>query len=97
MWPWESTPHSVAYGIVDDVTYDWLGVVEGMLRSGGATVTVGEDDLRAANELARRHTAIDVDHTGSAGLAGLMRALARSSVIRGDHTVVVLFTGIRRS
>jgi threonine dehydratase len=97
MWPWESVPHSVAYGIVDDVTYDWLGVVEGMLRSGGAPVTVSEDDLCAANELARRHTTIDADHTGTAGLAGLLRVLQRSSIIRPDNTVAVLFTGVRRS
>jgi threonine synthase len=96
MWPWESTPHSVAYGIVDDVTYDWLGVVEGMLRSGGAPVTVSEDDLRAANDLARRHTTIDADHTATAGLAGLMRLLSQSA-IRRDHTVALLFTGVRRS
>jgi threonine synthase len=96
MWPWDSTPHSIASGIVDDVTYDWLGVVEGMLRAGGAPVVVSEDDLRTANELARRHTTIDVDHTGTAGLAGLVRTLTDSSAIRSDDTVVVLFTGLRR-
>jgi threonine synthase len=97
MWPWESTPQSVAGGILDDITYDWLGVVEGMLRSGGAPVTVSEDELRTANGLARLHTAIDADHTGTAGLAGLLHVLATSATIRPDHTIALLFTGARRA
>ena len=35
MWPWEEEPRSVAHGILDDETYDWLAVVEGMLATGG--------------------------------------------------------------
>ena len=67
MWPWEDEPHSVAHGILDDETYDWLAVVEGMLATGGAPVVAGEDDAQPANELARDATGIDVDPTGSAG------------------------------
>ncbi|HUP74246.1 MAG TPA: pyridoxal-phosphate dependent enzyme [Acidimicrobiales bacterium] len=96
MWPWEETPHSVAHGIVDDVTYDWLGVVEGMLRSGGSPLVVSEDELLRANDLARRHTSIDADHTGTAGLAGLMHLDATIDAPRPDQTIAVLFTGIRR-
>ena len=96
MWPWEEEPHSVAHGIVDDVTYDWLGVVEGMLRSGGSPMVVSDDELRRANELARRHTSIDADHTGTAGLAGLLQLYASTDAPRRDQTVAVLFTGIRR-
>ena len=95
MWPWEHTPHSVAYGILDDVTYDWLEVVDGMLRSGGSTLIVSEDELTRANDLARRHTAIDVDHTGTAGLAGLMQ-LNATYAPGNDETIAVLFTGITR-
>jgi threonine synthase len=96
MWPWEETPHSVAHGIVDDVTYDWLGVVDGMLRSGGAPLIVNERELMRANELARQRTTIDVDHTGSAGLAGLLHFNATTEAPRNDQTIAVLFTGIRR-
>ena len=96
MWPWEETPHSVAHGIVDDVTYDWLGVVDAMLRSGGSPSTVSEQELMRANELARQHTRIDVDHTGSAGLAGLLHFNATAESPRNDQTIAVLFTGIRR-
>ena len=95
MWPWEEEPHSVAHGILDDETYDWLAVVEGMLRTGGSPVVVGEDLLVHANELAVGATGIDVDPTGSSGLAGLI-ALRDGGEI-GDHErVAVLFTGVRR-
>ena len=95
MWPWEEEPHSVAHGILDDETYDWLAVVEGMLHSGGSPVVVSEDLLVHANGLAVSATGIDVDPTGSAGLAGLL-ALRDGGEI-GDHErVAVLFTGARR-
>jgi threonine synthase len=95
MWPWEEAPHSVAHGILDDETYDWLALVEGMLRSGGSPVVVGEDLLVEANRLAVDATGIDVDETGSSGLAGLMALRERGEI--GDHErVAVLFTGVRR-
>jgi len=95
MWPWEQEPHSIAHGILDDETYDWLAVVEGMLASGGTPIVVGEQTLRDANELARDATGIPVDHTGSAGLAGLI-ALRKSDRVRDDERVAVLFTGVDR-
>jgi len=95
MWPWEETPHSVAHGILDDETYDWQAVVAGMLSSGGTPLVVDEATLLAANDLARAATGIDVDHTGSSGLAGLLH-LARSGALKPDETVVVCFSGISR-
>ncbi len=95
MWLWETEPRSVATGILDDETYDWLAVVEGMLQSGGYPIVVDEDTLKAANTLGRDTTGIDVDHTGTAGLAGLMQALADDGRIR-EETVAVIFSGARR-
>ena len=95
MWPWEEQPRSVATGILDDETYDWLAVVRGMLASGGSPVVVDEATLIEANELARSATGIDVDPTGSAGLAGLMD-LVRRGIVGPAETVAVLFTGITR-
>jgi threonine synthase len=95
MWPWERVPASVADGILDDETYDWLAVEGGMLRSGGGPVVVGEAALRDANRLAVSHTGIDVNHTGSAGLAGAIELLRRGEIGSDDH-VAVIFTGIRR-
>jgi threonine synthase len=97
MWPWETEPRSVAGGILDDETYDWAAVVEGMVRSGGYPVVVDEATLEEANALARDATGIDVDHTGSAGLAGLL-ALTRSlDRPRPTERIAILFTGVRRS
>ena len=95
MWPWEETPHSIAHGILDDETYDWLAVVEGMLATGGTPVVVGEDTLAEANALALEATEIEVDPTGSSGLAGLLDLRAKGDV-GDDERVAVLFTGVKR-
>jgi threonine dehydratase len=95
MWPWEAAPHSIAHGILDDETYDWQAVVAGMLRTGGTPLVVDEATLEAANALARASTGIDVDHTGSAGLAGLLQ-LARNGALRPDEHVVICLSGITR-
>ncbi len=34
MWPWEEPPHSVASGILDDETYDWLAILRGVAAPG---------------------------------------------------------------
>ncbi len=92
MWPWEEAPHSVAQGILDDETYDWLAVVRGMLETGGVPLVVDEATLIRANQLARAHTTVPVDATGSSGLAGLvaLRALAGERV---GARVGVIFSG----
>ena len=95
MWPWESEPHSIAGGILDDETYDWLAVVRGMLATGGSPLVVDEATLAEANDLARAATGIDVDHTGSSGLAGLIAAI-EAGLVEPDDSVAVLFTGVRR-
>ncbi len=94
MTPWETAPHSAADGILDDETYDWLGVVNGMAASHGAPVIATEDEILRANDLAREHTSIDASHTGTAGLAGL---LAIRKGVSNHERVAVIFSGIRRS
>jgi threonine synthase len=95
MWPWETAPHSVAHGILDDETYDWLAVVDAMLRTGGEAVVVGEDELLRANRLAADTSGRDVDATGSSGLAGLIKLVAEGVIAPGE-SAGVLFTGVRR-
>ena len=90
MWPWEATPHSLAHGILDDETYDWWAIAEGMRASGGGTVVVGEDAVARAQGLAWPHAAIAASATGTAGLAGLLAAPAPG------QSVAVLFTGVER-
>ena len=96
MRPWPEKPRSVATGILDDETYDWRAVVEGMLATGGRPLVVTEDSLTEAHRLAAARTGIPVGPTGSSGLAGLLE-MRRSGQI-GDHDrVAVLFTGLRRN
>jgi threonine synthase len=95
MWPWEQEPRSIATGILDDETYDWLAVVEGMLATGGRAVVASERTIAAANRLAQTATGIDVDPTGSAGLAGLL-TLVREGGVSRDERVALLFTGVVR-
>lgn len=92
MWPWETEPASVARGILDDETYDWLAVAQAMLATGGTAVVASEAALIEANQLARATTGIDVDETGSAGLAGLLM-LARSGQVPAGSDALVIFTG----
>jgi threonine synthase len=95
MQPWAQEPRSVAAGILDDETYDWRAVVEGMLLTGGRPLVVGEDTLVEAARLAVATTGIPVDPTGSSGLAGLVE-LRRSGAIGDRDRVAVLFTGRQR-
>jgi threonine synthase len=101
MWPWEDVPHSLAEGILDDETYDWLAVVEGMLLSGGWPVLVSEEDVERANHLAHWSTGIHVCHTGSAGLAGILamqrQAQGREEAAQlADERIGLVFTGVER-
>jgi threonine synthase len=96
MWPWETPPRSVATGILDDETYDWLAIVRGMLETGGWPLVVSEEELREAHETVRRATGIPADPTGTAGVAGLL-SLAREKALARDEKVAVLLTGRERA
>lgn len=95
MWPWEEEPRGAARGILDDETYDWLAVVEGMLLTGGYPVTVSEARILEANQLVKTTLGIAADHTGTAGLAGAIELSSRGE-LRPDETVAVLVTGCDR-
>lgn len=91
MWPWEQ-PHSLATGILDDVTYDWLPLLRRTRASGGEPIVAPEAAIEDAYALAHEHTDIDVCATGTAGFAGLM-----ASPPPRRERVVVLFTGVDRT
>ena len=90
MWAWETTPASLASGILDDETYDWWAVAEGMRTSGGQPVVVGEDAIARARDLAWSHTGIRASATGTAGLAGAM------SLPGAQGAIAVVFSGVER-
>jgi hypothetical protein len=95
MWPWESAPHSIAHGILDDETYDWYAIICTMLRTGGLPLVADEDHLKKAHELANSYTAIRPSATGSAGLAGLL-LMKEAGAIADYENVSLYFTGIER-
>ncbi len=96
MQPWSGVPQSAASAILDDETYDWRSVAEALFDSGGRAVLVNEKELIGANERARLVTGIDVDCTGSAGLAGLWAATDAETATSTAAPVAVLFTGAQR-
>jgi hypothetical protein len=91
MTPWDD-PHSLADGILDDETYDWLGVVDVMRRSGGRPVVVPETAVVQAHELGRA-TGSPVSATGTAGLAALVAPAGASAA---GERVGVIFSGVER-
>ena len=95
MWAWEVEPHSIAHGILDDITYDWFKIMQMMFRTGGIPITVTEQELKEANTLAKSSTKINVDHTGSSGFSGYIK-LKKLGVIPKEASAAVIFTGIER-
>ena len=93
MWPWETTPVSIADGILDDETYDWIGVLDSMADTGGGPVVVSEQHVMQAYEWAHSLTSVNVSATGVAGLAGV---LAMRGDIANDERVVVVMSGVER-
>lgn len=90
MWAWEMVSGSVAGGILDDETYDWLEIVRAMRETGGSPLIVDESVLARAAGLGRQWTGIPASATGTAGLAGLIASPPDSA-----H-VAVIFSGVDR-
>jgi threonine synthase len=93
MTPWEG-PESLATGILDDITYDWIGVVQALAQTGGESIVASEKEIAVAHALANSHGA-SCEPTGSAGVAGVIAAL-RTGYIRREDRVGVLLTGVQR-
>jgi threonine dehydratase len=93
MWPWEKEPVSLADGILDDETYDWVADVAQLQRTEGRVVVASESDVVTASQIALQLTAVDASPTGTAGLAGL---LAMRNELNSTGHVAVVLSGIRR-
>jgi threonine dehydratase len=91
MRPWPD-PHSLADGILDDETYDWIADVDAMKASGGQPIIASESDIVRAHRLAI-DAGFDVSATGSAGLAG---ALTVRHALAGDERLIVVMSGVAR-
>lgn len=93
MWPWEATPASLADGILDDETYDWVADVDEMRRTGGRVVVADEDIVVSAATLGPDLSGINASPTGTSGLAGLM---STAHSLPSDANVALVFSGVRR-
>jgi len=91
MTVWDD-PESLADGILDDETYDWVGVLGAMRTSDGRPVVAPESAVILAHDLAHR-AGFDASPTGAAGLAGV---LALRDQIAPDERIVVIMSGITR-
>lgn len=94
MWPWEHEPLSLADGILDDETYDWVVDLREIERTGGRVVVASEDVVRRAAEVVPRATGIDASPTGTAGAAGLITEIEAETLRGGD--VLVVASGVTR-
>lgn len=90
MWAWETTPTSLAHGILDDETYDWWAIAEGMRSTGGSAIVVDEAQVAAAHKASQLHTDIIASATGTAGLAGV---IAKPEL---GKQIAVIFSGVER-
>jgi threonine synthase len=93
MWPWETEPVSFADGILDDETYDWIGVLDAMTDTGGWPVVVNEEHVHHAYDLIRRVGGYNSCATGVSGFAGV---LAMRDQIADDERIVVVVSGVAR-
>ena len=92
MFPWEN-PHSIAHGILDDETYDWVPLISGMLKTNGEALLVEDEPICAAKSFAEDTFGLNPCHTGSAGLAGMMEYKAAT----GDENInLVILSGLDR-
>lgn len=92
MWPWEDVGQTVADGIIDDETYDWLPVVNGMVASGGFPVVSEESEVDHAWHMLR---GTNTSATGSAGVAGLI-TLRKAMKVADTERVAVILSGVQR-
>lgn len=95
MYPWEPVGETAATGILDDLTYDWLGVIEPTIHSGGWPVVVDEAAVLKAHRIGRDVLGLDVSATGTAGMAGLLEPELSAS-ISADESILVFATGVER-
>ena len=96
MAPFDGTLTSIAGGIIDDETYDWMALLRATFATGGWPIVASEEALLKANRLAcSGPDPADADETGTASLGGALMARRNGDLMEGER-IVTLITGIRR-
>lgn len=96
MTPWPDLPESIADGILDDETYDWAAIVEGLLETDGELVLADEEMLLRARDLVESEIGLRASATGTAGVAGVLTARAAATDDAPMGPIAALITGVRR-
>lgn len=99
MQTWLDVQPSLAHGILDDETYDWVALLEGVLGTRGRAMTVEESQLQQAWEAVREVSDLRPCYTGVAGLAGAMALADEALKIEGREasgTWGVILSGASR-
>ncbi|MEO1058650.1 MAG: PLP-dependent lyase/thiolase [Actinomycetota bacterium] len=93
MTPW-ANPQSLADGLLDDETYDWIAVMNGQLATDppGRPIVVTEEQVVEAHQMATAG-GYRVSPTGSAGLAG---ALATQERLEPASRLLLVMSGVSR-
>lgn len=92
MTTWEA-PASLADGILDDETYDWISISRALRRSSGRSVVAPELNIVRAHEIVNAFGP-PTSATGSAGVAGAITEVEMG--VLDDRPIVVLLSGAAR-
>jgi threonine synthase len=85
-------PQTIADSIRVGKPRNWRMALKALEESGGAAVTVSDEEIVSAIEVLGRHTGVFAEPAGSTAFAGLIRAAA-DGIIGKDERVVFLVTG----
>jgi threonine synthase len=83
---------TLADSIAVDLPRDGVRAVRAARETGGAYVTVSDDDILAAISALGRQAAVFAEPAGAAAYAGLVKA-AQQGLVQSNETVVVVNTG----
>jgi threonine synthase len=84
--------NTLADSISVDLPRDGVRAIRAARETGGAFVTVSDDDILAAIAALGRDAAVFAEPAGAAAYAGLVRAV-QHGLVRADEAIVVLNTG----
>jgi len=84
--------HTIADSISVGLPRDGTRAVRAVRETGGAFVTVSDDEILDAMRQLAREEAIFAEPAGATGYAGLVRAMS-SGLVQGDEQIVVVITG----
>jgi len=93
MYPWED-PHSVAHGVLDDESYDWAHICDGMMETAGSASLVTDVTILQARADGKTASEVTMCHKGSVGFTGVQHMRMMGTAAK--EPVLVVFSGLSR-